>query len=70
MVATSGGSGTPRPDDTDLKAGDMVRMPLMTGDMSVAPSCTVTGVINNRVYACGHTITSFGAVDMPMSRAA
>jgi hypothetical protein len=68
MVATSGGSGTPRPDDADLKAGDMVSMPLMTGDMSVAPSCTVTAVINNHVYACGHTITSFGAVDMPMSR--
>ena len=36
--------------------------------MSVVASCTVTAVINNHVYACGHTITSFGAVDMPMSR--
>src|ERR1700689_4535639 len=68
MVATSGGSGTPRADDADLKPGDMVSMPRMRGDMWVAPSCTVTAVINNHVYACGHTITSFGAVDMPMSR--
>ncbi len=69
MVATQGGAGAPQADDKDLKPGDMVSLELVQGDMSLGASCTVTAIINNRVYACGHPVLSMGAVDMPMARA-
>jgi hypothetical protein len=69
MVATQGGAGVPQPDDANLKPGDMVSMELVRGDSSLGASCTVTAIINNRIYACGHPVLGMGAVSMPMSRA-
>lgn len=68
MVATAGGTAEPRPDDADLKPGDMASMVFVKGDLSLQASCTVTAVVGDRVYVCGHPIFNFGAMELPMAR--
>ncbi len=68
LVATSGGSGTPEPDDAKIVPGDMVSVVLVSGDTSVAASCTVTAIVAGRVYACGHPVFGFGNVQYPLAR--
>jgi len=68
MVAAAGGTAEPRPDDADLKPGDMASMVLVRGDLSLQGSCTVTAVVGDRVYVCGHPIFGFGDIEMPMAR--
>jgi len=68
MIAAQGGTTGPQPDDADIKAGDMVSMVLMDGDIQFAASCTVTLITADRVYVCGHPLFDLGAVDMPLAR--
>jgi hypothetical protein len=68
LVATAGGTTEPRPDDADLKPGDMASMVLVQGDLSLQASCTVTAVVGDRVYVCGHPIFNFGSLELPMAR--
>ncbi len=42
---------------------------LVSGDMSVAATCTVTYNDGHRVLGCGHPVLNFGQVEMPMARA-
>ena len=69
LVAAHGGSGSPRPDDANLRPGDMVSMGLIQGDLSIAASCTVTAIVKGQVFICGHPVLAQGSVDMPMMRA-
>ena len=69
MAATQGGSIDARPDDKDIRPGDMVSAVLMEGDLSLNASCTVTTIVDGRVYVCGHPLFGFGSVQMPMARA-
>ena len=69
MAAAQGGSVDARPDDRDIKPGDMVSAVLMEGDLSLQASCTVTAIVDGRVYVCGHPLFGFGSVQMPMARA-
>ncbi len=41
----------------------------LEGDMSLNASCTVTAIVDGRVYVCGHPLFGFGNVQMPMARA-
>jgi hypothetical protein len=68
LVAVPGGAGAAQPDDAKLVPGDMVSAVLVSGDISLAASCTVTAITANRVYACGHPIFSLGDVKLPMAR--
>src|SRR4029077_4519625 len=68
MAATQGGSIDARPDDGDIRPGDMVSAVLLEGDMSLNASCTVTAIVDGRVYVCGHPLFGFGSVQMPMAR--
>jgi hypothetical protein len=68
LVAVAGGAGAPQPDDAKLAPGDMVSAVLVSGDISLAASCTVTAITANRVYACGHPIFSLGDVQLPLAR--
>ncbi len=68
MEATQGGTADARPDDRDIKPGDMVSAVLMDGDLSLNASCTVTAIVDGRVYVCGHPLFGFGPVQMPMAR--
>ena len=69
MEATQGGSIDARPDDASIKPGDMVSAVLLEGDLSLNASCTVTAIVDGRVYVCGHPLFGFGSVQMPMARA-
>jgi len=69
MAAAQGGSIDARPDDAKIRPGDMVSAVLLEGDMSLNASCTVTTIVDGRVYVCGHPLFGFGSVQMPMARA-
>jgi SpoIVB peptidase S55 len=68
LVAVSGGAGKPQPDDANIVPGDMVSVMLVSGDMTAAASCTVTAIVQNRIYACGHPIFGLGDVSFPLAR--
>ncbi len=68
MVAAPGGTTAPQSDDAKIKAGDMVGMVLVNGDLSLAASCTITLITGDRVYVCGHPLFGLGSVEMPMAR--
>jgi hypothetical protein len=68
MMATPGGMGTPQADDANVSPGDMVSMLLVSGDLSIQASCTVTAVVEDRVYACGHPLFDLGESQMPLAR--
>ena len=69
-VAGLGGSapaGTRQPEP--LVPGSAVSAILVRGDLSMAGTCTVTYVDPTQLLACGHPITQFGSVSMPMTKA-
>jgi len=68
FVAARGGTAAPRPDDAQLKPGDMAGMVLVQGDASINSACTVTAVQADRVFLCGHPFLSLGDVQLPMAR--
>jgi len=69
MAAVQGGSIDARPDDGNIRPGDMVSAVLVEGDLSLQASCTVTAIVDGRVYVCGHPLFGFGSIRMPMARA-
>jgi hypothetical protein len=68
FVAAQGGTAAPRPDDSQLKPGEMAGMVLVQGDASINSACTVTAVQADRVFLCGHPFLSLGDVQLPMAR--
>jgi len=69
-VAGLGGAaaaGTKQPEP--LVPGSAVSAILVRGDLSISGTCTVTYVDPTRLLACGHPITQFGQVSMPMTKA-
>ncbi len=69
MEAAQGGTTDPQPNDKDIHPGDMLSAVLLEGDMSINASCTVTAIVDGRVYVCGHPLFGFGSVQLPMARA-
>jgi SpoIVB peptidase S55 len=68
LIAVSGGAGAAQPDDANIVPGDMVSVMLVSGDMTAAASCTVTAIVQKRIYACGHPIFGLGDVSFPLAR--
>jgi hypothetical protein len=69
-VAGLGGAaaaGTRQPEP--LVPGSAVSAVLVRGDLSISGTCTVTYVDPTRLLACGHPITQYGPVSMPMTKA-
>ena len=52
-----------------LLPGSAVSALLVRGDLEIAATCTVTYVDPHQVLACGHPITRFGNVSIPMTKA-
>ena len=52
-----------------LLPGSAVSALMVRGDLEVAATCTVTYVDPQQVLACGHPITRYGNVSMPMTKA-
>jgi hypothetical protein len=61
--APSGSSSAP------LRPGDPIGVALMSGDLEVGATGTVTEVDGNRVYAFGHPFYGLGPTQFPMTRA-
>jgi hypothetical protein len=69
-VAGLGGAapaGTKQPEP--LVPGSAVSAVLVRGDLSISGTCTVTYIDPKQLLACGHPITQFGPVSMPMTKA-
>jgi hypothetical protein len=49
--------------------GSAISALLVEGDLEIAATCTVTYIDAKHLLACGHPITQFGAVSMPMTKA-
>jgi len=68
-VAGLGGADPTAEQPEPLVPGSAVSAVLVRGDLSMAGTCTVTYVDPKRLLACGHPITQYGPVDMPMTKA-
>jgi len=73
MVVAGGGSGTADNVATDGKArlapGAALAVPMVSGDISMSTSGTVTEIIGDTIYAFGHFLLGYGKVDLPMAMA-
>jgi hypothetical protein len=68
-VAGLGGADPSEKQPEALVPGSAVSAVLVRGDLSMAGTCTVTLVDATHLLACGHPITQFGPVSMPMTKA-
>lgn len=68
MVSAHGGTVAPQPEDANIKPGDMVGMVLLQGDLNLSSGCTVTAVVKDQVYFCGHPFLGYGDMQLPMTR--
>lgn len=68
-VAGIGGSSSNEKQPDPIVPGSAVSALLMRGDLEIAATCTVTYVDPKQLLACGHPITQFGPVSMPMTKA-
>ncbi len=66
------GIGSAAPETAQPEAivpGSAVSAVLARGDLNVAATCTVTYVDAKQLLACGHPITQYGAISIPMTKA-
>jgi hypothetical protein len=63
------GGGVVQMSDAPLRGGDAVGVTLVSGDLAIAATGTVTLVDGQRVYAFGHPLVNLGPVTLPMTRA-
>jgi hypothetical protein len=68
-VAGVGGGASTQSQPEPIVPGSAVSALLVRGDLQIAATCTTTYVDANQLLACGHPITQFGAVSMPMTKA-
>jgi hypothetical protein len=65
----AGGRPGDMPFDGPLKPGDAVGVALVTGDLMLGGTGTVTHIDGDRVYAFGHPMYNIGPTELPMTRA-
>jgi len=65
LPQANGSAAAPRP----LRPGDPVGVALMSGDLELGATGTVTEIEGNRVYAFGHPFYGLGPTQFPMTRA-
>jgi hypothetical protein len=71
-VAGLGGNAsdsTHMDSSSPLLPGSAVSALLVRGDLEIAATCTVTYVDPHQILACGHPITRYGNVSIPMTKA-
>ncbi len=68
--SNSSGSGSGDfPKAGPIVPGSAVSAILARGDLNIAGTCTVTYVDSKQLLACGHPITQYGDIDIPMTKA-
>ena len=65
LAQGNGATSAPQP----LRPGDPVGVALMSGDLEIGATGTVTDVEGSRVYAFGHPFYGLGPTQFPMTRA-
>ena len=63
------GSASNEHQPEPIEPGSSVSAVLVSGDLDIAATCTVTYIDPQRLLACGHPLTQYGMVDMPMTKA-
>jgi hypothetical protein len=63
------GAASDQKQPEPIEPGSAVSAVLVRGDMDVAATCTVTYVDKDHLLACGHPLTQYGMVDLPMTKA-
>lgn len=64
------GSASPeQPDPAPVVPGSAISAIIISGDFNMAATCSVTYVDPKRLLACGHPITQFGRISLPMTKA-
>ena len=66
------GTGSAAPDTLQpqpIVPGSAVSAVLVRGDLNIAATCTVTYVDATQLLACGHPITQYGDISVPMTKA-
>ena len=63
----AGAVAPPMPDEP-LRPGDAVGVSLVSGDLALGATGTVTDVDGSRLYAFGHPFFNLGPVQLPMTR--
>jgi SpoIVB peptidase S55 len=69
LGGNSSGDGHMDSSSAPLLPGSAVSALLVRGDLEIAATCTVTYVDPKQVLACGHPITRYGDVSIPMTKA-
>lgn len=73
FVPMAGGAGGRQPGDMPyegpLKPGDAVGVLLVSGDLQLGGTGTVTAVLGRHVWAFGHPLYNLGPTEFPMTRA-
>src|SRR5439155_8957776 len=67
VMGVGGASGEKQPEPN--VPGSAVSAVLVRGDLDAAATCTVTYMDKDHLLACGHPLTQYGMVDMPMTKA-
>ncbi len=68
VAGLGGSSDDSHADSAPLLPGSAVSALLVRGDLEIAATCTVTYVDPKQVLACGHPITRYGNVSIPMTK--
>ncbi len=63
------GSASNAKQPEPIVPGSAISAIMVRGDMDVAATCTVTYEDKDHLLACGHPLTQYGMVDMPMTKA-
>ncbi len=70
VVVAGGGSDNIEGDGSlQLVPGASVAVPMVSGDITMSAYGTVTEVVDDKVYAFGHSLLGYGQVDLPMATA-
>lgn len=64
-----GGGAPDRKQPEPLVPGSAVSALMVSGDLEMAATCTVTYIDPKQLLACGHPISQSGGVSMPMTKA-
>ncbi|OHB52598.1 MAG: hypothetical protein A2Y10_19130 [Planctomycetes bacterium GWF2_41_51] len=66
-VSAGSSSGDAEFPDLTMKPGGILALPLVYGDIDLSAIGTITEVIDDKVYAFGHSLLGHGPIELPMA---
>ncbi|PKL47623.1 MAG: hypothetical protein CVV39_05490 [Planctomycetes bacterium HGW-Planctomycetes-1] len=67
VSAASSSASFPQYADVKMTPGGTITLPLVYGDIELSAVGTITEVVDDRVYALGHSFLGQGPIDVPMA---